>query len=81
MAASQCALGVDVNDDDAEEDQLESILLCRKYLLQAGCDPTLPVITYGSEPDCDHFQYFLVSAVPVCLFRRIVFHILQYSPR
>lgn len=71
MLLSASALYLDVNDDDAGE-ELEPILICRQYLLEAGCDPTLPSI-YESE-QFDEFSAFLEQAVPVCL-RRSIFHI------
>ena len=59
------ALEVDVNDHEAGE-ELEPILACRKYLLEAGSDPNIPII-YNSQPSGSPFESSLDIAVPVRL--------------
>lgn len=41
------------------------MLACRKHLLQAGCDPTLPVLDDSGEVDGDMYGSILCGAVPV----------------
>lgn len=77
MIFSSSAFYTDINYCEAGE-QLEPILDCRKRLLEAGCDPTLPILTY-SEPDVELFEAFLDVAVPVCLIRQIVLYVPKFS--
>ncbi len=58
---------VGVNDDDAEGEELKSILLCRQYLLEAGCDPTIPTTSRDGEEEGHRFEKTLASCVPVRL--------------
>lgn len=41
------------------------MLACRKHLLQAGCDPTLPFLNGSGEVDGDMYGDILHDAVPV----------------
>ena len=41
------ALETDFNDDEAQASDLSRILECRKLLLEAGCDPELPIYRNG----------------------------------
>jgi hypothetical protein len=58
------ALDAGINDDTAGED-LGPILLCRRYLLEAGCDPTLPSM-FESEILGDCCDLWIDFCVPVC---------------
>ena len=64
VTVSTSTLEVSVNDNEAEED-LKSILICRRYLLEAGSDPTIPVLYKGYE-EGNAFRDCLDNCVPVC---------------
>lgn len=62
------ALDACVNDDEAEDDELKSILICRKLLLEAGCDPTIPIVDEQGRHDGDVVGDTLWFGVPVRKF-------------
>jgi hypothetical protein len=54
-----------------EPEEVESLVTCRKYILEAGCDPTLPLLY---APDSDVYSALvdcLSSGTPV----RILSHV------
>ncbi len=68
MIPSSSALEAEVYDFHAEDEELESILVCRRLLLDAGCDPTIPVVINfgdGAVEMLDSFGSILSDGVPV----------------
>ncbi len=63
VLGSMSAIEPQFYDEEAGE-YLKPILDCRKQLLEAGCDPTLPLVAAG-QIHGTHFGYVLESAVPV----------------
>jgi hypothetical protein len=60
-----------VNDDEAEGDELKDILTCRKLLIEAGCDPTIPIFDNEGREEGTAFSSAFEFGVPV---RRIDTH-------
>lgn len=59
------ASALDVGDsDDAVGEDLGPILLCRRYLLEAGCDPTIPLLR-NSKENGDQCALWMAGCVPV----------------
>ena len=66
VTASTSALEpIMTNDSEIREDRLTPLLACRKYLLEAGCDPTIPRL-YNSKPESNSFETTISDGSPVC---------------
>ena len=62
---SMSPLETPVNDCEAENTELERILICRKYLLDAGSDPTMTYLDHSNLPPGSCMTSTFEFAVPV----------------
>ena len=65
VIASASALESEFNDYEPGRDRFEKSLVCRRYLLDAGCDPTIPCLV-DSKPAGSFFNTCLSDGAPVC---------------